>query len=252
MTQADEPTLYEWAGGSEVLVRMLRIFYGSYVPADPLLAPLFAHMSPDHPERVGAWLGEVFGGPPTYSERYGGYPHMIAEHAGRRIGPEARRRWVELIIHAADDAGVPDDPEFRSALLGYLEWGSRLAVENSRTDAKPPANMPMPHWDWGTAGPPGRRLSALAHRDGQPPEEPATLPAPGEPVGFDRHVRTFFRDLDRRSMRGSFDLGSYDDVRAHAAAILDRVRAGSMPCDGPWPADRVDALARWVDTGMPR
>ncbi|MDQ6837771.1 MAG: (4Fe-4S)-binding protein [Actinomycetota bacterium] len=48
------PTLFEWAGGLPALTRMTRLFYEKYVPADPLLAPLFASMSPDHPERVAA------------------------------------------------------------------------------------------------------------------------------------------------------------------------------------------------------
>ncbi|MFI1382693.1 hypothetical protein [Embleya sp. NPDC020886] len=48
-----------------------------------------------------------------------------------------------------------------------------------------------------------------------------------------------------------FDLWSHAGVGAHAEAILARLRAGTMPCDGPWPADRVDAFARWVDEGMP-
>jgi hypothetical protein len=26
----------------------------------------------------------------------------------------------------ADDASLPDDPEFRSALVAYAEWGTRL------------------------------------------------------------------------------------------------------------------------------
>ena len=46
------------------LLRLTTIFYEKYVPEDPLLGPLFANMAPDHPERVAAWLGEVFGGPP--------------------------------------------------------------------------------------------------------------------------------------------------------------------------------------------
>jgi truncated hemoglobin YjbI len=66
-----EPTLFEWAGGFPALLRMTRIFYSKYVPQDLLVGPLFATMSPDHPERVAAWLSEVFGGPKFYSERYG-------------------------------------------------------------------------------------------------------------------------------------------------------------------------------------
>ena len=50
---------------------------------------------------------------------------------------------------AADELGMPDDPEFRSALVGYLEWGSRLAVINSQPGATVDAHAPMPKWGWG-------------------------------------------------------------------------------------------------------
>jgi CDGSH-type Zn-finger protein/truncated hemoglobin YjbI len=86
-----EPTLFEWAGGFPALLRMTRIFYSKYVPQDPLVGPLFANMSPDHPERVAAWLSEVFGGPKFYSERYGGYSRMISQHVGQRLC--VRREW---------------------------------------------------------------------------------------------------------------------------------------------------------------
>jgi truncated hemoglobin YjbI len=62
---------------------MTRIFYSKYVPEDPLIGPLFANMSPDHPERVAAWLGEVFGGPKNYSHEYGGYTRMVSQHLGK-------------------------------------------------------------------------------------------------------------------------------------------------------------------------
>ena len=104
--QADrEPTLFEWAGGSPALLRMTRIFYGKYVPEDPLLAPLFAEMAPDHPERVAAWLGETFGGPKAYTEAYGGYDRMVSRHRDNALSEEQRARWVQLLCKAADDAG---------------------------------------------------------------------------------------------------------------------------------------------------
>ena len=96
-----EPTLFEWAGGFPALTAMTRIFYGRHVPEDPLLAPLFANMKPDHPERVAAWLGEVFGGPPAYSEQYGGYPRMVSQHIGKALTEEKRARWVQLILLSA-------------------------------------------------------------------------------------------------------------------------------------------------------
>jgi len=61
------PTIFEWAGGLPALTRMTRMFYEKFVPADPMLAPIFANMSADHPQRVAKWLGAVFGGPPYYS-----------------------------------------------------------------------------------------------------------------------------------------------------------------------------------------
>jgi hypothetical protein len=70
-------------------------------------------------------------------------------------------------------------------------------------------------------------------------------------VGFERDVRPLFRESDRRSMLFAFDLWSYDDVRANADAILDRVSDGSMPCDGAWTPEQVDVLQRWVDAGTP-
>jgi truncated hemoglobin YjbI len=69
---AGEPTLFEWAGGAPALTRLTRLFYEKYVPDEALLAPLFANIAADHPERVAAWLGETFGGPPVYSEQSGG------------------------------------------------------------------------------------------------------------------------------------------------------------------------------------
>ena len=54
---------------------------------------------------------------------------------------------------AADDAQLPADPEFRAALVGYLEWGTRLAVENSQPGATPVPHAPVPRWGWGVAPP---------------------------------------------------------------------------------------------------
>jgi CDGSH-type Zn-finger protein/truncated hemoglobin YjbI len=243
------PTIFEWAGGLPALTRMTRLFYEKYVPADPLLAPIFANMSADHPQRVARWLGEVFGGPASYTERYGGYPRMVSEHQGRSLTEEWRARWVSLLMQSAQEAGLPNDPEFRSAFGSYIEWGSRLAVENSQPDARPPEHMPVPHWDWSTAaGPPGSRISALAP-PAEEQEQPVLLPADDEPVRYEKHIKPLFRPGDRQSMAFAFDLWSYDDVREHSEAILARLRGGSMPCDGAWPAERVDVFQRWLDGG---
>lgn len=78
---------------------------------------------------------------------------MLAKHRGLAITSEQRRRFVSLLSLAADDAELPDDAEFRSALLAYAEWGTRLAMNNSQPDAEPPPRAPVPRWSWGEAPP---------------------------------------------------------------------------------------------------
>lgn len=142
------PTLYEWLGGIDALRRLTTRFY-EHVRQDALLAPVFAHMGSDHPEHVAAFLAEVLGGPSTYSEKHGGHPHMIRQHLDRHLDQAKRRRWVALLLETADELAMPDDPEFRSALVGYLEWGSRLAVINSQPGIQVDHDAPMPKWGWG-------------------------------------------------------------------------------------------------------
>lgn len=243
-----EPTLFEWAGGFPALLRTTRIFYTKYVPQDALVGPLFANMSPDHPERVAAWLSEVFGGPKFYSERYGGYSRMISQHVGKNISDEQRARWVQMLCESADDAKLPDDPEFRAAFVAYLEWGSRIGKENSQQNSSPPPNMPVPRWWWVCNAKPGTRVSAVA-----PPEETLvaiSIPGPDEAVGFSQHIKPLFRKMDRESMSFVFDLWLAGDVRKHATEILRRLENGTMPCDGAWPHDRILLVRRWIESGM--
>jgi hypothetical protein len=68
---------------------------------------------------------------------------------------------------------------------------------------------------------------------------------------FDGDIKPLFRESDRDAMIRAFDLWSYADVKANAAAILGAVRSGSMPCDSEWPEDQVALLQRWIDGGTP-
>ncbi len=70
-------------------------------------------------------------------------------------------------------------------------------------------------------------------------------------VGFQKDIRPLFRQKDIESMSRAFDLSSYDDVRAHADRILEKLSDGSMPCDGAWPADRVALFREWAGAGCP-
>lgn len=146
------PSLYDWAGGAKAFERLTAAFYDK-VLADQLIGPLFADMGPSHPHHVAIWLAEVFGGPDRYTAEHGGYHHMVTRHLGKAITEPQRRRWMNLLLDAADEVGLPADPEFRAAFVSYIEWGTRLALGNSQPEAHPPLQAPVPHWGWGVAPP---------------------------------------------------------------------------------------------------
>jgi len=148
------PSLYKWLGEEEKLQKLTSLFYKK-VLQDELLEPLFRNMPKDHPSHVAHFIGEVFGGPKTYSEQEGSHYKMVSKHIAKHISEEQRQRWIQLLLQTADEIGLPDDPEFRSALLGYLEWGTRIAKLNSNTDAiEMHESAPMPKWGWGEVGGP--------------------------------------------------------------------------------------------------
>jgi hemoglobin len=148
------PTLAEWAGGLDAIQALTKRFYEK-VPLEPLLAPVFARMDPHHAEHVAAFITEVFGGPKAYTAKAGSHAHMIGRHLGRHLTEELRKRWLALMLDTADELGLPADPEFRAAFVGYLEWGTRLAVLNSKDGVTPPPDdVPMPQWNWGPPGGP--------------------------------------------------------------------------------------------------
>jgi CDGSH-type Zn-finger protein/truncated hemoglobin YjbI len=238
-----EPTPFEWAGGLPALTRMSRLLYEKHVPADPLLAPVLADMPPDQPGRLAGWMSGALGGPPG-----GGDPGRAVGGTAAGLGEEQRARWVALATRAADEAGLPADAGFRSVLSSCTEWLSRAAATQPQPAADASRQPPAPSWDWGPGGPPATEAGPAAG-EADTPAEPA-LPGPGQPVSFAAHIKPLFRPRDRQSMSFAFDLWSADDVRAHAADILHRLRDGSMPCDGAWSAARVDGFQRWIDTGM--
>ena len=219
-----EPTLYEWAGGLPALTRMTRLLYEKLVPADDLLAPLFATMAPGYPQREAAVLAEAFGGPPASPGSTG---HDFTE--------AQRARWVALAVRATDEAGLPADPEFRSAFTSYLEWTSRAGTLSDS------AGQP-PHGTGAPARPPPRRPAQRS----QPSAGQRRRPGEGH--------------LARPRRDGQL-------CRAHQAAVprarpqVDGVRlrpvvagrrAGARGRHPGAPAERHDALRRRLAAGEDR
>jgi hemoglobin len=140
--------MYEFAGGMDAFRRLGDAQYRG-CRQDPLLVRVFgAEEQPGHAERLAAWLAEVFGGPKTYSERYGGHEAMVRHHMGRAIDEAQRNRFVEVTMAAADEVGLPADETFRERFRAYLEWGTKLAVHFSEPGARVPHGAPVPSWSW--------------------------------------------------------------------------------------------------------
>jgi len=149
------PTLYEWAGDMQTFENLFTKFYEK-VLKDDLLKEVFKNMSTDHIKHVAHFVAEVFGGEKLYStEDRGSHARMIGRHIGKMLTEQQRQRWMQLLLQTADETGLKDDPEFRSAFVGYIEWGTRIAVINSQLTENPMTLAePMPEWGWGETGGP--------------------------------------------------------------------------------------------------
>jgi len=142
-------SLFEYAGGEEGLHRLEEIFYSSLLE-DPLLQPLFGAGQPQHVEHLTMFTAESFGGPDRFSRELG-FAHLIDVHRGLQISEEQRRRFVELYLAALDKAEMPTDPAFREAVRDHVEFGSQVAMQNSRAtrdeDLHPLREVPRWTWD---------------------------------------------------------------------------------------------------------
>jgi hemoglobin len=146
--QMDRPTLFEFAGG-DVAFLALAAAHHERCLQDPELNHPFSHgVNPEHTDRLAAYWAEVFGGPARFSELYGGHSAMLGIHAGQGAGDDYGPRFVACFMQAADDVGLPDDPDFRAALRSYMEWATEEVVSYAPQGSEVPADLPVPRWSW--------------------------------------------------------------------------------------------------------
>jgi hypothetical protein len=166
---------------------------------------------------------DVMGGPP-----------VALDEQGAVVPDPAKARLLQRITHVNPNPDQPDRvrmPRFRPPVpderVAYLRQWVTLGAPDGDPAGQVVKTEPEPDLASG----------------------PVVGPLAGVP-GFAADIAPLFRPVDIDSMRDSFDLASVDDVRANAQDILDAVATEFMPCDGPWPAERVALLRRWIEGGM--
>jgi len=142
------PSLYEFAGGEEALHRLEDTFYNS-VLRDSLLQPLFGAGQPQHVDHLTAFTVESFGGPDRFTRELG-FAHLINVHRNLRITEDQRQRFVDLYMAALDTSDLPDDPDFREAVRSHVDFGSKVAMQNSNAETDDDLHplREVPRWTW--------------------------------------------------------------------------------------------------------
>lgn len=150
------PSLYEFAGGDAAFLALAAAHHARCV-ADPELNHPFSHpgQHPQHVERLAAYWAEVMGGPEAYSQTCGDQSFVLQMHAGNGDMTDLGRRFLGCFVAAADDAALPEDPEFRAALRAYMTWAVEEVLRFGEPEALVPHGRPVPHWSWeGLVDPP--------------------------------------------------------------------------------------------------
>jgi hemoglobin len=120
-------SFYDRVGGQVFFNALVDRFYEG-VESDPILRPLYPSDLTDSRAHLALFLGQYWGGPPTYSELRG-HPRLRMRHAPFVIAKAERDAWLRHMHDAVDAAGLA--PGERTELLDYLEMASRTLI-NSR------------------------------------------------------------------------------------------------------------------------
>jgi hemoglobin len=144
----ERSSMYEFAGGEAAFLALAAAHHQRCLQ-DPVLNHPFSHPgNPEHVQRLADYWVEVFGGPPRYSQDFGGHSAMLGIHAGQGADEDLGARFVACFVQAADDAGLPDDREFRAGLRAYMEWAVGEVLSYSPPGARVQADLPVPRWGW--------------------------------------------------------------------------------------------------------
>jgi hypothetical protein len=232
--------------GYEGLLQILQRYFAHTEETDAQLATL-SSAAIALMVRVLKPLGDLITTLPVGPEQPGmtAGPSFELFYENDYLMPHREAAWALLEERVRDAASFCD--------LIQESSDARVATEigNIRTSLLAVADSLGSHFgDWGAVS----RFAARQPAQEQPAAGDALRDRKehmGDRVTYGEDIRPLFRDRDVQSMSFAFDLSSYDDVRANAEAIYEKLAAGSMPCDGRWPAEDVERFRTWIDNGSP-
>jgi hypothetical protein len=230
--------------GYEVLLQMLHRYFAHTEETDAQLATL-SRAAITLMAGVLKPLGDLITTLPVGPEhaRMTAGPSFELFYESDYLVPHREAAWVLL------EERVRDAANFCKLIQEGSDERVARELENARTALLSVAeSLASRFGDWGAvsrfAGPEPAKESPAARKTVGDRKERM-----GDRVTYEQDIRPLFRDRDIQSMSFAFDLSSYEDVRANAEAIYERLSAGSMPCDGRWPAEDVQRFRTWIDNG---
>jgi len=141
-------SVYDAAGGGEGLLRLAEAWH-SRVMADLVVSHAFSHgFHSQHSERLAAYWAEAFGGPTTYSDKYGDETSVVRTHSGNGPHEEMDRRAIVCFDQALADVGLTAEP-IRQVLHDYFAWATTTTMSRYHESADDvPQGLTIPRWSW--------------------------------------------------------------------------------------------------------
>ena len=122
-----ETTVFEVVGGQPFFDALVERFYDR-VEHDPILRPLYPPDLGPGMRSLALFLGQYFGGPPTYSEEKG-HPRLRMRHAPFVIAGPERDAWLTAMLAAVAEA---DAPEAAKAMMReYFEMAATAMINSA-------------------------------------------------------------------------------------------------------------------------
>jgi hemoglobin len=141
-------SVYEAVGGDAAFLALSEALHRRCLE-DPVLNHPFSHaLDPAHDEHLAAYLGEVFGGPATYTAALGGESAMLARHAGTGADEDFPARFVACFDAAVVDVGLGERPEVARVLHDYMVWAAGEVQAVSPLGTRVADGLGVPRWSW--------------------------------------------------------------------------------------------------------